>query len=74
MKKTIATAMATLLLCGMSAAIVSPANAASYTVHISSKKPVAMHHHRHWHQHLWCKTTWRHHHKVKVCVWVPDRH
>jgi hypothetical protein len=35
---------------------------------------IVVKHHKHWHQHLWCKTKWRHHHKVKVCIWVPNHH
>ena len=73
MKKLVATAVAGLMLCGVSAGLTTPVEAASYSVHITSGP--SMHHHgKHWRQHLVCKTKWRHHHRVKVCVWVTDRH
>jgi len=74
MRKTIAAALAALMLAGMSAAAVTPASAAtlSYSMHPTVK--IVVKHHKHWHQHLFCKTKWRHHHKVKVCIWVPNHH
>ena len=77
MKKTIGATLAALMLTGMSAAAVTPASAAtmSYSMHPTVKVVVSTkHHHKHWKQHLWCKTKWRHHHKVKVCIWVPNHH
>jgi len=73
MKKFLATTMAALMLCGVAVGSATPTSAASYSVQITTK-PMATHHHKHWHQHLWCKTKWRHHHKIKVCIWVPNKH
>lgn len=80
MKKIIAAALAALMLGGMSAGAIAPASAAPYTIHPTmtySMHPtvkVVVHHSKHWHMHLWCKTKWRHHHKVKICIWVPNHH
>jgi hypothetical protein len=74
MKKIIATAIAGLMLCGVSTGVTTPADAASYSVHITSGTSMHHHHGKHWRQHLVCKTKWRHHHKIKVCIWVPNKH
>ena len=70
MNKFIAGILAALMVAGLSAGATSPASAASYSMHPTAK--VIVHHSKHWRQHLWCKTKWRHHHKVKVCIWVPN--
>jgi hypothetical protein len=70
MKKFVAATLAVMMLSGISSGAISPAAAAPYSVHPTVK--VMIHHSKHWRQHLWCKTKWRHHHKVKVCIWVPD--
>ena len=63
MKTTIATTVAALLIAAASfGATVAPAAAA----------PVK--HPAHWGQHQVCKTSWHHHHKVKVCTWVKSHH
>ncbi len=76
MKKTIAAALAVLMLGGLSVGAVTPAEAASVSVHVSAgvhpAGKVIVRHHKHWRQHLVCKTKWRHHHRVKVCFWVPN--
>jgi Spy/CpxP family protein refolding chaperone len=74
MKKTIAAALAAVMLTGMSAAVVTPASAAGYSYSMHPTVKIVVKHKKHWHQHLWCKTKWRHHHKVRVCIWVPNHH
>lgn len=77
MKKTIAATLAALMFGAVSIGAAAPAAAATYTMHPTfhpTVKIVVKKHPKHWHQHLWCKTVWRHHHKVKVCIWVPNHH
>jgi len=59
---------------GVAAGMTTPASAATYTYSVHPSIHVTIHHPRHWRQHLFCKTHWRHHHKVRVCIWVPDHH
>ena len=75
MKKTIVTTLAILMLGGFTAAAATPADAASYGMHPSYGVHLTVkskHHSKHWNQHLWCKTTWHHHRKHTVCIWVPN--
>ena len=63
MQKTIAATVAALTIVAMS---FGAANAATVVV---------VKHPAHWGQHQVCKTSWdHHHHKVKVCTWVKNRH
>ena len=73
MKKTIALTLATLMLAAVAVGgTVETASAAHYGMHPSMH--VVVKHPKHWHQHLVCTTKWRHHHKVKLCIWVPNHH
>jgi len=67
------------MLSGMSLGATAPASAAPYGSYPSGQMGYhsthkLVHHPKHRHKHLWCKTFWRHHHQVKICVWVPNKH
>ena len=70
MKKIIATTLAALMLAGVAlGGAVETASAAPYSMHMQFP---TVHHSKHWHQHMVCTVKWRHHHKVRVCFWVPS--
>ena len=73
MKKIVATTLAALMLAAVSVGgTIETASAAPYSMHPNFH--VVIKHPKHWHEHLVCTTHWRHHHKVKVCYWVPNHH
>ena len=72
MKKIIGTTLAALMLATVSVGVVAaPAVAAPYHS-MNSMHPMAKKHPKHWHEHFVCKTSWHHHKKVKLCMWVPN--